>query len=66
MQCMDMPHSAANDDGIGAEPSMVCQRGEDAYNLSVALNYGYSAGSLQLLRFMTDHVELLHDPPYDN
>lgn len=33
-------------------------------DLAVALNYGYSAGSPQLLRFITEHVEIIHDPPY--
>lgn len=40
-----------------------CTDGEAAYDLAVALNYGYSAGSPQLLRFITEHVELIHDPP---
>lgn len=41
-----------------------CRKGEDAYDLGIALNYGYSAGSPQLLRFVTEHVELIHQPPY--
>ena len=45
---------------------MSCIAGESAYDLSVALNYGYAAGSPQLLRFITEHVELIHDPPYDD
>ncbi|RDW92719.1 aminotransferase-like domain-containing protein [Aspergillus mulundensis] len=36
----------------------------DAYNLSVGLNYGRSAGSPHLLRFLTEHIELVHNPPY--
>lgn len=35
-----------------------------AYNLAAALNYGDAAGSPQLVRFVTEHVELVHDPPY--
>ncbi|KAF2621422.1 hypothetical protein BU25DRAFT_482760 [Macroventuria anomochaeta] len=38
--------------------------GEAAYDLAVALNYGHSAGSPQFLRFVTEHVEMIHDPPY--
>ena len=38
--------------------------GEAAFDLAVALNYGYSAGSPHLLRFITEHVEFTHDPPY--
>ncbi|KAF7519148.1 hypothetical protein G7054_g13185 [Neopestalotiopsis clavispora] len=46
--------------------SMVCASGEAAYDLAVAMNYGYSAGSPQALRFVTEHVEMIHDPPYDD
>lgn len=45
---------------------MPCAKGEDDFDLSVALNYGYSAGSPQVLRFVTEHVELIHDPLYDD
>lgn len=41
-----------------------CIKGENAYDLSVAMNYGYAAGSPQLLRFITEHVEMIHNPPY--
>ncbi|KAH9815340.1 Aminotransferase class I and II [Teratosphaeria destructans] len=41
-----------------------CRRGELAFDLNIALNYGYAAGSPQVLRFLTEHVELVHDPPY--
>ncbi|KAF2765522.1 putative aromatic aminotransferase Aro8 [Teratosphaeria nubilosa] len=41
-----------------------CHRGESAYDLDIALNYGYAAGSPQVLRFLTEHVELVHNPPY--
>ncbi|KAI9668282.1 MAG: Aromatic/aminoadipate aminotransferase 1 [Bathelium mastoideum] len=44
--------------------SMPCITGESAYDLSLALNYGYAAGSPQVLRFITEHVELIHKPPY--
>lgn len=37
---------------------------DPSFKLSVALNYGYAAGSPQLLRFITEHVEMIHDPPY--
>ncbi|ETS79638.1 hypothetical protein PFICI_09491 [Pestalotiopsis fici W106-1] len=45
---------------------MSCATGEAAYDLAVAMNYGYSAGSPQALRFITEHVEMIHDPPYDD
>ncbi|KAJ5690148.1 hypothetical protein N7462_004540 [Penicillium macrosclerotiorum] len=34
--------------------------------LDVALNYGQGTGSVQMLRFVTEHTELLHQPPYDD
>ncbi|CAJ2500950.1 Uu.00g038030.m01.CDS01 [Anthostomella pinea] len=38
---------------------------EDAvYDLSIALNYGQSIGSAQLLRWVTEHTELVCRPPY--
>lgn len=35
-------------------------------DLSVAMSYGYSAGSEQLIKFLTEHVEAVHDPPYSD
>lgn len=46
--------------------SMKASKGEVAYDLAVAMNYGYSAGSPQALRFVTEHIELVHDPPYED
>ena len=40
--------------------------GEQGFDLAVALNYGYAAGSPQLLRFVTEHIEMIHNPPYDD
>ncbi|KAL2272104.1 hypothetical protein FJTKL_08321 [Diaporthe vaccinii] len=45
---------------------MKATKGESAYDLAVAMNYGYSAGSTQALRFVTEHVELVHDPLYQD
>ncbi|KAG9547848.1 PLP-dependent transferase, partial [Aureobasidium melanogenum] len=45
---------------------MPCTRGEDDFDFAVALNYGYAAGSPQLLRFITEHIEMIHNPPYDD
>lgn len=42
--------------------SMSCIEGELDWDLGHALNYGHSAGSPQLLRFITEHVELVHEP----
>ncbi|KAI9730605.1 MAG: Aromatic/aminoadipate aminotransferase 1 [Claussenomyces sp. TS43310] len=38
--------------------------GKSAYDLSVALNYGQGTGSAQLIRFVTEHTELVCNPPY--
>jgi len=35
-------------------------------DLEVALNYSQSTGSPQLLRFVTEHVEIVHCPPYSD
>lgn len=46
------------------DPAMTSKRGETAYDLSLALNYVYAAGSPQIPHFITEHVELIHNPPY--
>jgi aromatic amino acid aminotransferase I len=38
--------------------------GHGVYDLSIALNYGQGTGSAQLLRFVTEHTELVCNPPY--
>lgn len=40
-------------------------RDHDAvYDLSIALNYGQSTGSAQMLRFLTEHTEIVCNPAY--
>jgi aromatic amino acid aminotransferase I / 2-aminoadipate transaminase len=34
------------------------------YDLSIALNYGQSTGSAQMMRFVTEHTEIVYNPPY--
>ncbi|CAI0655387.1 unnamed protein product, partial [Colletotrichum noveboracense] len=34
------------------------------YDLSIALNYTQSTGSAQMMRFVTEHTELVYNPPY--
>ncbi|KAI0898644.1 PLP-dependent transferase [Annulohypoxylon nitens] len=36
------------------------------YDLAIAMNYGQSIGSAQLLRWVTEHTELIHPPPYSD
>ncbi|KAJ3543634.1 hypothetical protein NM208_g3474 [Fusarium decemcellulare] len=40
--------------------------GRSVYDLSVALNYSQGSGSPQLLRWITEHTEIVHSPPYAN
>jgi aromatic amino acid aminotransferase I len=36
------------------------------FNLSCGLNYSHSVGQQPLLRFVTEHVEIIHNPPYSD
>lgn len=36
------------------------------FDLSIALNYGQSMGPPQLVRFVTEHTEIVHHPPYSD
>ena len=38
--------------------------GRSTYDLATALNYSQGNGSAQLLRWITEHAEMVHDPPY--
>jgi aromatic amino acid aminotransferase I / 2-aminoadipate transaminase len=38
--------------------------GTGEYDLSIALNYGQSTGSAQMIRFLTEHTEIVCRPPY--
>lgn len=40
------------------------REGKSLYDLEVCLNYGQATGSAQLMRFVTEHTELVHKPPY--
>ena len=40
--------------------------GRGLYDIHVAFNYGQATGSPQLLRFVTEHTELVHSPPYQD
>lgn len=47
-----------------ATTDVKCTKGETAYDLGLVLNYGYAGGSPQVLRFITEHMELVHRPRY--
>lgn len=38
--------------------------GKGAYDLSIALNYGQGTGSAQMIRWVTEHTEIVCNPPY--
>lgn len=40
--------------------------GRSIYDLHVALNYGQATGSAQVLRMVTEHTEIVHNPPYQD
>ncbi|KAL9097366.1 MAG: hypothetical protein Q9163_006351 [Psora crenata] len=40
--------------------------GKGIYDLHVALNYAMATGSAQMLRFLTEHTEIVHHPPYQD
>ncbi len=40
------------------------RNGKSLYDLEVCLNYGQATGSAQLIRFVTEHTEIVHKPPY--
>ncbi|KAF4837566.1 Aminotransferase swnA [Colletotrichum siamense] len=43
-----------------------CSAGDKDFDLSKALNYGDAAGHAQLIRFVTEHVDLIHKPQYED
>lgn len=65
LECMQNA-TTAGQNGAASTTTMTATKGEPAYDLAVAMNYGYPAGSPQALRFITEHTELLHNPPYDD
>jgi aromatic amino acid aminotransferase I len=40
------------------------QHSESLYDFSASLDYERAAGSVQLLRFITEHIEIVYNPPY--
>jgi aromatic amino acid aminotransferase I / 2-aminoadipate transaminase len=40
--------------------------GSSQFDLSVALNYGQSMGPPQLMRWITEHTEIVHNPKYSD
>jgi aromatic amino acid aminotransferase I / 2-aminoadipate transaminase len=40
--------------------------GKSSYDLAISMNYSHGAGSAQLLRFVTEHTEIVHHPLYSD
>jgi aromatic amino acid aminotransferase I len=40
--------------------------GKSIFDIATAFNYGQGAGSAQMLRFITEHTELVHEPRYED
>lgn len=59
------PHllTTTHENGLQTAGQTVRKEG-NPYNLSTALNYGHAVGSPPLVRFLSEHVELIHNPPY--
>lgn len=39
---------------------------KSTYDIATAFNYGQGSGSAQLLRWVTEHTEMVHEPPYQD
>lgn len=39
-------------------------QGKSIFDISTAFNYGQGSGSAQMVRFLTEHTEIVHNPPY--
>lgn len=42
------------------------REGRSLYDLEVGLNYGHGTGSAQIMRFVTEHTEVVHQPQYSD
>ncbi|CAN8099461.1 unnamed protein product [Discula destructiva] len=42
----------------------VKEKSDAEYDLSIGLNYGQATGSAQMIRWVTEHTEMMFNPPY--
>ncbi|GAM82750.1 hypothetical protein ANO11243_007360 [Dothideomycetidae sp. 11243] len=40
------------------------EEGKSLFDINTSFNYGQGTGAAQLLRFLVEHTELVHNPPY--
>ncbi|QMW29175.1 hypothetical protein G4B84_004510, partial [Aspergillus flavus NRRL3357] len=59
-----VPHSpSSSGTGVETAESTITEY-SDTYNLSNGLNYGPTVGSPSLIRFLNEHVDIMHHPSY--
>ncbi|CAG8367846.1 unnamed protein product [Penicillium salamii] len=68
---MTLPPSETSDLKTRSEKDITLHSGKrdlldgiSTYDLDTALNYCQGSGSAQLLRWITEHTEIVHNPPY--
>ncbi|KAE8360759.1 L-kynurenine/alpha-aminoadipate aminotransferase [Aspergillus caelatus] len=59
-----VPHPPASGTTSVKTMEYTVTKHSDIYNLSNGLNYGPTLGSPPLVRFLTEHVEIMHHPSY--
>ncbi|KAK6828918.1 hypothetical protein RU639_003392 [Aspergillus parasiticus] len=59
-----VPHPTASSATDVKTAEYTVTKHSDIYNLSNGLNYGPTVGSPSLIRFLTEHVEIVHHPSY--
>ncbi|OAP60513.1 hypothetical protein AYL99_05515 [Fonsecaea erecta] len=62
------PPSVKSNSSEGQQGSAVVRKQDPSasMDLSIALSYGYSLGSEQLIQYLTTHVSHVHGPPYSD
>lgn len=58
---LDSPASGAQIARIGKYDT---RDGTSDFDISIAFNYGQATGSPQMMRWVTEHVDLVYNPPY--
>ena len=58
-----LSHTSVTQDEFDSSVNTITKR-QGLFNLSSGLNYSHSVGQQPLLRFITEHVEIIHNPPY--
>ncbi|KAF5562131.1 aromatic amino acid aminotransferase I [Fusarium napiforme] len=59
-----LPNSPASTAQIARIGKYDTASGTSDYDISIAFNYGQATGSPQMMRWVTEHVDLVYNPPY--